>query len=266
MIKIYGRLAIIALLVFAGVSLWYGRVEKRLQTKSPIAKNETAIPPVQKAAESETVKTDYQIILTRNIFKAALEGDGQPSGEQQPAEAEDLAETKMQLVLLGTVAGSKEDARAVIRNEKTKVEDIYHVGSELYGASITRIGRGKVVLQVNGREEVLNIKETESRGGPQQTASPADTPQPQAQSGGEGERPAPVVVPQRRISFRNSTSSAPAPAAPAPAATAPADTGAPSSAEEPAKQGDGQPVPAVPGEETPVSGNGADENAGQQSQ
>ena len=261
MIKIYGRLAIIALLVFAGVSLWYGRVEKRLQTKSPIAKNETAIPPVQKAAESETVKTDYQIILTRNIFKAALEGDGQPSGEQQPAEAEDLAETKMQLVLLGTVAGSKEDARAVIRNEKTKVEDIYHVGSELYGASITRIGRGKVVLQVNGREEVLNIKETESRGGPQQTASPADTPQPQAQSGGEGERPAPVVVPQRRISFRNSTSSAPAPTA-----TAPADTGAPSSAEEPAKQGDGQPVPAVPGEEPPVSGNGADENAGQQSQ
>lgn len=166
MIKIYGRLAIIALLVFAGVSLWYGRVEKRLQTKNPIAKNEAAIPPVQKAAESETVKTDYQIILTRNIFKAALEGDGQPSGEQQPAEAEDLAETKMQLVLLGTVAGSKEDARAVIRNEKTKVEDIYHVGSELYGgASITRIGRGKVVLQVNGREEVLNIKETESRGG-----------------------------------------------------------------------------------------------------
>ena len=66
------------------------------------------------------------------------------------------------LVLLGTVTGDKGVARAIIRDEKTKLEDLYQVGSEVQGAAISRISRGKVVLQVNGREEVLAIKDPEN--------------------------------------------------------------------------------------------------------
>lgn len=257
MAKVYGRLAFITLLVYAGVSLWYGRVEERLQGNNAVVKNEAATSPLKKPAESESAKTDYQIILTRNIFKAALESGGRASGEQSPADVEELAETKMQLVLLGTVSGSKEDARAIIRNEKTKIEDIYHVGSELQDTIITRIGRGKVVLQVNGREEVLNIKESEGGPGPQQEASPAaEIPQPERSRTPQTE----VVVPQRRISFRNPT---PAVSEPERAASITEGSGASLPVGEQEKQGDGQ---LVPNGETASPGSGKDENTGQQTQ
>jgi type II secretory pathway component PulC len=261
--NIYGRLALIALLVFAGASLWYGRVEERLQGKNPVVKKEVATPP-QKSVDSESAKTDYQIILARNIFKAALDAGDRASGEQLQAEVEELAETKMQLVLLGTVSGSKEDARAIIRNEKAKIEEIYHVGSELQGAIITRIGRGTIVLQVNGREEVLNIKETEGGRGPQQAVSTgAEISQPIMQTDGSRTRPASVVVPQRRISFRNPTLSAPEPATPEPAASVPEDASESLPTGESEKQGDGQ---FVPNDEAPSPESSKDENAGQPAQ
>lgn len=260
MIKVFGRLALIALLLFAGVSLWYGRVEKRLQGKNPVAKNEAVAPSVQQPLEPESAKIDYGIILTRNIFKATLESGVRPSGEQSQADLEDLAETKMQLVLLGTVVGREKDARAIIRDEKAKLEDIYHVGSEVHGAIITRIGRGKVVLQVNGREEVLNIKDLEN-GGSQIGRSPtADNPQPMMQTDGTSSRPVPVVVPQRRISFRNLTHSAQEPAAQESSTSVPDSRTSPP-AGEPEKQG--QPVPV---DEMPPPGGGNDENASQQAQ
>lgn len=256
MAKVYGKLIFIAILVFAGVSLWYGRFEERLQGNNSVMKNEAATPSLQKTAESESesVKTDYQIILARNIFKATLESGGRASGEQSPADSEELTETKMQLVLLGTVSGSKEDARAIIRNEKTKIEDIYQVGSELQGSIISKIGRGQVVLQVNGREEVLNIKESEVAHGPPQAASPAaEFSQPE----GARTRPTEVVVPQRRISFRNPT---PAVSEPEPAATLPEGSGASLSVGEQDKQGDGQ---LAPNGETSSPGSGKGESADQ---
>ena len=40
MISILLRLAVIALLVYAGVALWYGRVEDRLQRQEPVKQEE----------------------------------------------------------------------------------------------------------------------------------------------------------------------------------------------------------------------------------
>ncbi len=250
MAKIFGRLALIALLLSAGVIVWYGRVEKKLQGTVPLEKQEAAVLPVQKSNESVPVENDYRIILTRNIFKASLESDEQSSPEQQQADLEDLAETKMQLVLLGTVSGSKDDARAIIRDEKAKLEDIYHVGSELQGATITRIGRGKVVLQVNGQEEILNIKEPEN-GEPQQRVSPtAETPFPVMQKDPASEQRVPEALPRRRISFRNTTPSSPEPS----------NVEAPLPAVEPARPENSQPVPD---EEVPPPGNDENGAAGQ---
>ena len=263
MANVFGRLALLTFLVLAGVTLWYGRVQERLQEKIPTVKEEAAPPPVQKSGELGAANTDYGIILSRNIFKAALDLGGTPAGEQPQVDVEDLAETKMQLVLLGTVSGSKEDARAIIRDEKAKLEDIYHVGSELHGAIITRIGRGKVVLQVKGQEEVLNIKDTES-GGPQQVGSPAaEILQPVMPTDGTRTRPAPMVVPQRRISFRNTPQAVPEPEAQSPSTSVPADPGESLPAGEQAKQGDDQPVPV---DETTPSGGGKEDGSGQQAQ
>ena len=201
MVAIALRLTIIALLIYAGVSYWYGRVEERLQQPPPVANKQLEEVPAAEEAP-QTAEENYQIILTRNIFQAGLS----ERGGQQQADVEDLSETKLQLSLLGTVTGEKDDARAIIRDEKTKQEDLYPAGASVQGAVINRITRGKVVLLVNGREEVLTIKDPESSGHGQDVSSRQG-----ARTMERGvEAPArdavtkvPEAQPRRRISFRN---------------------------------------------------------------
>jgi type II secretory pathway component PulC len=199
------RLAVIALILYAGVTFWYGRVEERLQEQIPAPQKEAAQVPVQEVEQAAQDEDDYQIILTRNIFKTQ-------SGDQPQTDVDDLAETRLQLVLLGTVTGEKDDARAIIRDETTNLENLYQVGSEVQGAVIGRITRGKVVLQHNGREEVLTIKDPESNDqGP--GASPGMTTgavdRAPDSPGAELENKVPEAQPRRRVTFRNSGSTPP---------------------------------------------------------
>ena len=168
--------------------------------------------PVQEERQPAPAGDDYQIILTRNIFKARFESGGRPGGSSQ-TDVEDLAETKLRLVLLGTVTGDKGVARAIIRDEKTKLEDLYQVGSEVQGAAISRISRGKVVLQVNGREEVLTIKDPENGDQDQGGTARMETRTPgvwlRMSPSREIENKVPEAQPRRRISFRNPGSAPP---------------------------------------------------------
>jgi len=265
--KVFGRLALIALFIFAGVTIWYGRVEKKLQGSISVEKIEPAALPAQKP--SETAPVEYSTIVARNIFKALPESGGKPTGEQSQQDLEDLAETKMQLALLGTVTGSKEDARAIIRDEKAKAEDIYHVGSELHGALITRIGRGKVVLQVNGREEILTIKEPESGGPPSGSSPTAGNPMSQMQTAPVSERRVPEAVPRRRISFRNAASAVPPPVPVASTAEGTDDVEALSPSKEKGNQMDNKSLPEdkpVPESELSPPESGAAESTDRQAQ
>ena len=211
------RLALIALLVATGVHLWYGRVGERLlawlPAPSPGASGPALAPDRPAAAGvAPAAKVDTRVILSRNIFKAALEAK-EPSAGGQEVDLDALEETRMQLVLLGTVSGSREDARAIIRDEAAKKEDIYQVGSDVQGALIARIERGRVVLQVNGREEILTIKEPES-GRPRPGGPPGLDLRPPGLPGEEEVQPAeilppevddrkvPQALPRRRINFR----------------------------------------------------------------
>jgi len=203
------RLGIITLLVCAGVYLWYGGVEDRLQERV-VAENKPSAPvPPPPPDEPASAGDDYQVILTRNIFKATLDSGDQATGDESQAAVDDLAETKLHLSLLGTVTGAKDDARAIIRDEKNQLEDLYQVGSEIQGAVVVRISRGKVVLQVNGREEVLNIKDPQEDGQRrEQPVNPAAAPAmvaPSAAPNREMEKPAPEALPRRRISFRSAS-------------------------------------------------------------
>ena len=210
------RLALIALLVATGVHLWYGRVGERLlawlPAPSPGASGPAHAPDRPAAAGVAPAKVDTRVILSRNIFKAALEAE-EPSAGGQEVDLDALEETRMQLVLLGTVSGSREDARAIIRDEAAKKEDIYQVGSDVQGALIARIERGRVVLQVNGREEILNLKDPEG-GRPRPGGLPGPDLRPPGLPGEEEVQPAeilppevddrkvPQALPRRRINFR----------------------------------------------------------------
>jgi type II secretory pathway component PulC len=164
-VYVLGRMALIALLVYAGVNIWYGRVVERLDRMIPVASVGQIMPLPNRSLEAPAPAiNDYQVILERNIFKAVLAAGEKPAGEQVLSALDTLEETTMQLALLGTVSGSVEDARAIIRDELTRQENMYRVGGTLQGAVITRIERGRVVLLVDGNEEILNIKDPERDG------------------------------------------------------------------------------------------------------
>ncbi len=218
MLKILLRLLVIAGLVYAGVHLWYGVVEKRLQPTTPPARKES-VPAMQppappQAAVPQSAANDVQTILTRNIFKAVQHADEPaPTPDEEETDLDSMAQTQLRLTLLGTVTGKDEDGRAIIRDEQSKLEDLYRVGSEIQGAIISRIARGKVVLRVNNREEILVLADPESGGASSaggkgrpmprmEPGRPINASTAQEPPGVEENQPVPEAVPRRRISFR----------------------------------------------------------------
>lgn len=213
------RLVVITALVYAGVQLWYGGVEKHLQEEVPSAEVEQQVPLTtadEEPAAAIAADDDVQAILDRNIFLATRTGEAAADNETAESNMEHLTQTQLSLSLLGTVTGDQDDARAIIRDDTTKLEDLYQVGSEIQGARINRITRGKVVLLVHGREEVLSILDRDGEGGGlarkgvKQLPAAMDAP-----DEGVGQQ-TPKALPRRRISFRS--------AAPGPPLVAPPET------------------------------------------
>jgi type II secretion system protein C len=164
------NLVLILLLVFAGVKIWYGRLEEGLRVPT--------VPPEPRVADStattpgEIMPTarDYTIIVDRNIFQAVIE-ETEPE-VTQPAPQE-LEQTKLKLSLMGTVSGTERDSRAIITDDTKRQQDIYHIGDSIQGALIKDIERGRVILEVKGVDEVLTLADRKG-GGPAYEPSPAD--------------------------------------------------------------------------------------------
>lgn len=149
-------MVLIFILAYAGVKIWYNRFEENLLTSLPAAKVVAAKPVVNKVASRQKA-SDYRVIIDRNIFGAVLE---EPVEEVKEVEPEpELEPTKLKLALMGTVSGNQRDSRAIVLDEISRQQDIYAVGDTVQEALIVAIERRRIVLSVNGKDEVLNIKE-----------------------------------------------------------------------------------------------------------
>ena len=115
--------------------------------------------------------------------------------EQEEEEIEDLQPTSLKVALLGTIPRttspsvvirevdkrnilnseeealtaiesifrsekSEEEALAIIKDKGKKRQDLYREGDTIQGAVIKRILRGKVILRVGGKDEILTIEES----------------------------------------------------------------------------------------------------------
>lgn len=100
----------------------------------------------------------YQAIFNRDLFKTAqVERAGKETDDIELAK---LKETQMNLKLWGTVTGSEEQsAYAVIEDLKNRRQSLYREGDTLRNAQIKMILRKKVVLNVNGKDEILLMEE-----------------------------------------------------------------------------------------------------------
>ncbi len=170
------KLVLLFILSYVGVTVWYGRFEERLLDFSTRAGQEQGVALQDAAASTAPTESlpkteEYTIITKRNIFAAVITAP--PVQVEDEVEPENLEPTRLKLALKGTVSGADRDARAIIADKLKNRQDIYQVGDSIQGALIVAIERGRVILEVNGRDEVLNLEERKG-GGPAYEPSPAD--------------------------------------------------------------------------------------------
>jgi general secretion pathway protein C len=74
-----------------------------------------------------------------------------------------LQATRLQLELLGTVAGDGEYNYAIIEEKDKKKQRLFKVGDTVGNATLARVMRNAVVLRVGDRDEILKMKKPEDR-------------------------------------------------------------------------------------------------------
>ena len=151
------NLLVLSIVIYIGVGLFYRVVRARLRqvdTKTFVVQH----IPDDKGHQKPPLD-DYRLIVDRNIFGST---DRTPE-EVKAEEIEGLEPTSMKIALLGTVTGNPQNAVAVIEETDKRKQGLYKVGDSIKNAVIKMILRGKVVLRVENRDEILTMEEAAAR-------------------------------------------------------------------------------------------------------
>lgn len=155
---------LVAITVFSylSVDIFYKAVNARLtEVKARKLSTEGDLPA--KAARS-TSPVSYRLITDRNLF-----GSTDKVKTDIQVNIDELEETKLNLALLGTVSGGGDYDYAVIEEQDKKKQGLFKIGDTVASATVVKILRGNVVLRVNGKDEVLTMKEeSRTQGSPQE--------------------------------------------------------------------------------------------------
>lgn len=177
-----------AAISFFGVRLFYQVVSARLMQASfamQIKKMDQSIlnlsdQPGANGFKKKQDFTSYQTIISRDLFKA---NQNKPDKASEQIQLDKLKQTQLNLKLCGTVIGNSGSAYAVIEKTQSRKQQLYKEGEAVENAVIKKILRNTVVLNVNGKDEILVIKEEKNKSS-RPSAVPVD----------EGEMPPPEVV------------------------------------------------------------------------
>lgn len=115
--------------------------------------------PSSTEAESLRPLTAYDPIIERNLFNTKSGTARQP----EPVVFENLKPTSLNLKLLGTVTGDQDKTFAVIQNSQERQQQLYRIGDTIQKATLKMILREKVVLHVNGKDEILEIEKIQTK-------------------------------------------------------------------------------------------------------
>ena len=143
---------LIILATYQGVKICYQMITSRLS----LDMHQTAMKNTG-PAEVEIVQQPlyfYNSIARRNLFRV-IDGEAQSS---EAVNIESLEQTSLNLKLWGTVTGDEDEAYAVIEDTKERSQNLYRKGDAIQNASIKMILREKIVLNVNGKDEVLEME------------------------------------------------------------------------------------------------------------
>ncbi len=152
-------LLLITLGCVLAVEGFYSVVENFLSVPVDEKKLVAQVPGKKQAVATlkHTVEDDARIVLARNLFGPP---PSDKNKDQSAGEAlEELQTTSLDLILLGTIIGEANESRAIILEKGKKTQDIYQLGDMVQGAILKEIARGKVVLNYNNKDEILDMTE-----------------------------------------------------------------------------------------------------------
>ena len=147
------NILLIAVAVYFSVKVFYkvattnlnNAPSREVTTRHVISSEDVAVHPI----------SYYRAIIDRNLFNSK-KGTGQHA---ESLDIETLEPTDLKLKLLGTVSGNNKEAYAVIEDTGERRQDLYRIGDSIQNATLKMILREKVILRVNGKDEILGIEE-----------------------------------------------------------------------------------------------------------
>jgi len=156
------NLAALSILAFLGVDIFYRTVSFQLTDRTAYEATGPAVR--EKARIQRPPLKEFEAVVDRNIFGAAKAPAGgvNRTEDLQEEDIEALEPTSLNIALLGTVTGPEVNARAVIEDSASKVQGLYRVGDAIQEAVVQKIVRGKVILRVGDKNEVLSMDASES--------------------------------------------------------------------------------------------------------
>ena len=140
-------------------------MKEAMALKSAVGNENTAV--VKPKSVPENTVQDYSAIVEQDIFgssASALEVN-EPLQVDNSAASIWSGEEDLGIALLGTVAGSPEISRAIVKDLKTNVLNVYKTGDTIVSASVESIEKDGIVLLHDGQRRKINfsIKESEKQ-------------------------------------------------------------------------------------------------------
>lgn len=162
--------------IYFGVVILYAVVTAGLETGPAAYTPGRGGPPP--GPEPIASLADVQVVVDRNLFNSGKQALTDAARGEPPAlDVDKLKQTGLKLKLWGTVAGPDGQAYAVIEDQKTREQQLLRPGDPIQNASVKMVLRHRVVLTVDGRDEVLVMEEPgatrAAAGAPTAEAAPA---------------------------------------------------------------------------------------------
>ena len=175
------NILLVTALMFFAVKLGYQTLSaKLLEISSPdlttLVGPETYARQLPSQLNPQKTKNmiSYQSITDRDLFKTK-EDENNANKLAGDIELEKLQQTSLNLKLFGTIINTDEDDYAVIEDSKKRKQGLYKSGDSIQNAQIKLILRKKVVLSVNGKDEIL-LMEDDKKDTPRRQAKRFDIP------------------------------------------------------------------------------------------
>jgi general secretion pathway protein C len=146
--------------LYLGVDIGYRGLRYEVW-RVPIA-NQIGAEAGAESSRFEPGRADASIVIRRNLFGVSLQDTTQNTLESLEA----LEPTSLKIRLLGTATGPRASSFAVIEEKDKRKQGLYRVGDSIQNARVKRILSGKVVLRVAGHDEILAIREPQTKPSP----------------------------------------------------------------------------------------------------